>query len=299
MTHRIGYIFNTFITYSLQHKRGTPSAQAFAWTSATGNLGLSCGNLAGRWLPLCKPLTQAWNLHFVMLMRSKCGGTGPSENLTWTQNDGQQKNANTWLISTKKTTKKQEGCLSGSYSVSSSPLWNALGAKPKNKSFPWEMGGRVIARAKHPEICDATGWPALPSRQSAWSTPELSRTQPWIAAKGRTSNKPPQQPSVQLENRFTLLLQDPKLLKYQIFLLRTQLWKTALHLDHCVSVFPLHREDVLNRNFTHLMSTLCFLTLSLFIHGPMPPVRRGFRERDSLSALDWQFELFLRPQTSY
>lgn len=149
------------------------------------------------------------------------------------------------------------------------------------------MGGRVIARAKHPEICDATGWPALPSRQSAWSTPELSRTQPWIAAKGRTSNKPPQQLSVQLENRFTLLLQDPKLLKYQIFLLRTQLWKTAHYLDYCVSVLLLHREDVLNRNFTHLMSTLCFLTLSLFIHGPMPPVRRGFRERDSADCRLW------------
>lgn len=104
----------------------------------------------------------------------------------WTQNSGM-------------TTRKQEGCLSGINSASSRPLWNALGAKPKNKSFPWEMGGWVIARAKHPEICDATGWPALPSRQSAWSTPVLSRTQPWIAAKGRTSNKPPEPPCAQLE----------------------------------------------------------------------------------------------------
>lgn len=142
------------------------------------------------------------------------------------------------------------------------------------------MGGRVIARAKHPEICDATGWPALPSRQSAWSTPELSRTQPWIAAKGRTSNKPPQQPSVQLENRFALLLQDPKLIKYQTALLHTHLWKNARCLRHCVSVLLLRREDVLNRSFTHLMSTLCFVTLSLFIHGPIPPIRGGFRERE-------------------
>lgn len=149
------------------------------------------------------------------------------------------------------------------------------------------MGGRVIARAKHPEICDATGWPALPSRQSAWSTPELSRTQPWIAAKGRTSNKPPQQPSVQLENRFALLLQDPKLIKYQTALLHTHLWKNARCLRHCVSVLLLRREDVLNRSFTHLMSTLCFVTLSLFIHGPIPPIRGGFRERDSADRRFW------------
>lgn len=84
-----------------------------------------------------------------------------------------------------------------------------LGAKPKYKSFYWEMGGRVTGRAQRPEVCDATGWPALSSRQSASSTPVLSRTQPWTAAKGRISNKPPQQPSVQLENRFAPLLQDP------------------------------------------------------------------------------------------
>uniref|UniRef100_A0A3B4WW15 Uncharacterized protein n=1 Tax=Seriola lalandi dorsalis TaxID=1841481 RepID=A0A3B4WW15_SERLL len=50
---------------------------------------------------------------------------------------------------------------------------------------------------------------ALPSRQWASSTPVRSRTQPWTAAKGRTNNKPPQQPRVQLENRFAPLQQDP------------------------------------------------------------------------------------------
>ncbi len=44
------------------------------------------------------------------------------------------------------------------------------------------MGGRVIARAQCPEICDAIGWPALPSRQSTSSTTELSRRQLWKAA---------------------------------------------------------------------------------------------------------------------
>ena len=40
------------------------------------------------------------------------------------------------------------------------------------------------------------------------SCPTLSRTEPWTAAKGRRRNKPTQQPSLQLENRFAPLLQD-------------------------------------------------------------------------------------------
>ena len=82
-------------------------------------------------------------------------------------------------------------CVPGNKSTSGHPPWNSLGAKPKSKSFPWEMGGRVTGRAQCPEICDATGWPALSSRHSASSTPVLSRKQPWSAAKGRTNNKPP------------------------------------------------------------------------------------------------------------
>ena len=91
--------------------------------------------------------------------------------------NSRQDHANTRLISTNKTTKKQEGCVLGNKS-SGSPPWNSLGAKSKSKSFPCEMGGR----AQHPEICDVTGWPALSSRQSASSTPVLSRTQLWTAA---------------------------------------------------------------------------------------------------------------------
>ena len=97
----------------------------------------------------------------------------------------------------------------GNKSTSGSPPWNSLGAKPKSKSFLREMGGRVTGRTQRPEICDATGWPALSSRQSASSTPILGRTHPWTAAKGRTNNKPPQQPTLQLENRFAPLLKDP------------------------------------------------------------------------------------------
>uniref|UniRef100_A0A8C9XI99 OSK domain-containing protein n=1 Tax=Sander lucioperca TaxID=283035 RepID=A0A8C9XI99_SANLU len=135
------------------------------------------------------------------------GSCGNDTTLLLTQNNG-QKHANTRLTSTCKTTDKQEGCGISNKSTSDSPPWNSFGAKPKSKSFSWK--GRLTGRAQHPEICDMNGWPALPSRQSASSTPVLSRTQPWTAAKGRISNKmPPQQLSVQLDNRFAPLLQDP------------------------------------------------------------------------------------------
>ena len=137
------------------------------------------------------------------------GSCGNDTTLPVTQNNG-QKHANTRLTSTSKTTKKQEGCGTDNKSTSGSPPWNSFGAKPKSKSFSWEMGGRLTGRAQRPEICDTTGWPALPPRQSASSTPVLSRTQSWTAAKGKISNKmPPQQLSVQVKNRFAPLLQDP------------------------------------------------------------------------------------------
>ena len=124
------------------------------------------------------------------------GSYGNDTTLPVTQNNG-QKHANTRLTSTSKTTMKQEGCGTDNKSTRGSPPWNSFGAKPKSKSFSWEMGGRLTGRTQRPEICDTTGWPALPSRQSASSTPVLSRTQPWTAAKGKISNKMlPQQLSV-------------------------------------------------------------------------------------------------------
>ncbi len=162
-----------FLIYSLLHKHLLSTAQALHFNHSDWKLGTKLQLVIRKMSPL---------LIVEVIMNDT---TSP-----WTQNSGQQKNVNTRIISTDKTSKTQEGFLSGNNSASS-PLCNAVGAKPKNKSFPWEMGGWVIARAKHPEICNTTGWPTPPSRQSAWSTPVLSRTQPWIAAKGRTSNKPP------------------------------------------------------------------------------------------------------------
>lgn len=76
---------------------------------------------------------------------------GNDSTLSWTQKSGHE-HAKAWLISTNKTTKKQETCVPGNKSKSCSPPWKSLGAKPKSKLFPWEMGGRVTSRAEHPGI---------------------------------------------------------------------------------------------------------------------------------------------------
>lgn len=121
-----------------------------------------------------------------------------------------QELANTRLTSADTATMKQVGSVLCYKSTSSSPPWNHLGAKPKNKSCPWVTGGRLTGRAQRAEICDETGWPALPPRQNASSTPVSARTQPWKAAKGRISNKPPKQPSTELHNRYSPLMKDPE-----------------------------------------------------------------------------------------
>ncbi|KAK5894034.1 hypothetical protein CesoFtcFv8_010765 [Champsocephalus esox] len=120
------------------------------------------------------------------------------------QNSGKEY-ANSKLVSSYKDSKEQEGCVPGNKSTSGSPPWNSLGAKPKSKSFPWDLGGRITGRAQHSEICDATGWPALLSpRKSASSTPK----QPWTAAKGRITNNPPKPPSVPIQNRYAPLTES-------------------------------------------------------------------------------------------
>ncbi len=69
--------------------------------------------------------------------------------LPFTRNSGQEL-ANIRLISTNKTTKKQEGCVQSNKSASRSPPWNSLGAKPKSKSFPWEMGRQAVRFVMRP-----------------------------------------------------------------------------------------------------------------------------------------------------
>uniref|UniRef100_A0A3Q3SCN1 SGNH hydrolase-type esterase domain-containing protein n=1 Tax=Mastacembelus armatus TaxID=205130 RepID=A0A3Q3SCN1_9TELE len=110
-----------------------------------------------------------------------------------------QEHASIQTTSTNKT-EQQEGCVRVNKTTGISPPWNALGAKPKTKS------GQATGRTQRPEICDATGWPALPSS----STPVQRKAQPWITAKGKRSNKTPKKLTVQLQNRFAPLLQDPR-----------------------------------------------------------------------------------------
>ena len=90
--------------------------------------------------------------------------------------------------------KKQEG------PVQDKPAaWNMLGAKPKEKKQ------RITGRTLSPEITDLTGWPALPLRHNASSTP-----QQWTTAKGKKADKLLQSPCIQLANRYTPLLEDPR-----------------------------------------------------------------------------------------
>lgn len=133
---------------------------------------------------------------------------GNDSTLPLTLNDGHE-HAMSQLTSYH-ATEKQEDRELGNKSTGGSPPWNSLGAKPKSESFPWGKGGQVTGRTQHPEICDASGWPALPTRQSSSSTPVASRTQPWTSAKGRASRKPPQRPSVKLDNRYAPLSQDAR-----------------------------------------------------------------------------------------
>lgn len=139
------------------------------------------------------------------------GPGGNDTTLPFAQVSGQEL-ANTRLMSTDKATMKEVGSVPFNKSSSRSPPWNHLGAKPKNKSFPWIMGGRLTGRAQRAEVCDETGWPALPPRQSASSTPVPGRTQPWKTVKGRISNKPPKQSSIELRNRYSPLTKDPEFL---------------------------------------------------------------------------------------
>uniref|UniRef100_A0A667WYM3 SGNH hydrolase-type esterase domain-containing protein n=1 Tax=Myripristis murdjan TaxID=586833 RepID=A0A667WYM3_9TELE len=254
------------------------------------------------------------------------GLCGNNTTLPWTQSSGHEHaNANTWLISTTKALKKQEGQEPDNISASGSPPWNTLGAKPKSKSLPGKMGGRVTGRTQRPEICDATGWPALSKQSASSSTPVHSGTQPWTAAKGRTNNKAPQQPSMRLENRFSPLLRlqgklmtGPETLilgDHAVKDLRSMCSKNTKILCfpndmvsdmtervlHIVAGHPnvknviVHigtndvvkqQSEVLKRDFGDLLNTVSSLSAKVLISGPLPPVRKGVERFSRLLALN-------------
>ena len=124
------------------------------------------------------------------------GLCGNETTLPWSQNS-RQGPANTGLISPDNDSTKQEFWGLDKKPRNFPPCWNTLGAKPKDKSF---LGERLTGRAQHPEICDATGWPALSSEKSGYSTPVPKRKQPWTT---KSKSKPTQITKIQLENRFS------------------------------------------------------------------------------------------------
>ena len=132
------------------------------------------------------------------------GLSGNETTLPWNQNSRQEP-ANTRLISPDNDSTKQEFRGLDKKPRNNHPCWNTLGAKPKVKSF---LGERVTGRAQRPEICDATGWPALSSEKSASSTPVPKRKQPWTTVKTKSKSVPTQITKIQLENRFAPLYQD-------------------------------------------------------------------------------------------
>lgn len=89
-----------------------------------------------------------------------------------------QQPANTWLISPNNDMGKQEDYAPGNKFKNIIPCWNTLGAKPKIKLFPLDMGDQVTGRVQHPEICDTTGWSALSTERSTSLTQVPRRKQP-------------------------------------------------------------------------------------------------------------------------
>ena len=86
------------------------------------------------------------------------------------------------------------------------PAWNSLGAKPKEKRE------RVTGRTESPVVTDLTDWPPLPVRQSSSTPPQQTHPLQWSTAKkgAKATDNPPQTQRVQLANRFTPLLEDPR-----------------------------------------------------------------------------------------
>ncbi len=127
--------------------------------------------------------------------------------LPLTQNSGQQ-HANAGLMNVNKTTKKQEISALANMSTSKSLPWNSLGAIPTRKSCLWEMGRMNNRQSTVHRDLWGKGLACRVIQAECLMNPSI-RKQLWTAAKGRIGSKAPQQPSLQLENRFAPLSQDP------------------------------------------------------------------------------------------
>ncbi|XP_061915766.1 uncharacterized protein LOC133658135 [Entelurus aequoreus] len=224
-----------------------------------------------------------------------------------TENTGQH-HATTQLTSNNEATKKREVPVEGNKSTSENPPWNTLGAKPKRRPPPCDKGEWISGRTQRPDISDLTGWPALPSsaRHTASSTPLPRRTQQRTAEKRRTTNKPPQQASVQLKNRFAPLLMDngspsdclnnppsprrrdmvsdmeKRIL--EIVAAHPNVKNIILHIGFNDIVKQQSRE--LKEHFNKLFETVSAVNADVFISGPLPPIRRGAERFSRLYSLN-------------
>ena len=80
-------------------------------------------------------------------------------------------------------------------------LPGTLGAKPKNKSLPREMGGGEVLTGAQRSAMLEDG--LLPSKRRASSASALRRAQLWTTAKSRVSGKPPEQQSTAISRAQT------------------------------------------------------------------------------------------------
>ena len=96
---------------------------------------------------------------------------------------------NTRLISPNNDSTKQEFCGLDDKPRNILPCWNTPGAKPKDKMF---YGDWLTGRAQCPEICDATGWPALSSDKNIYQDLASSSSMNKERYESKSKSKKPQ-----------------------------------------------------------------------------------------------------------
>uniref|UniRef100_A0A671X1X1 Uncharacterized protein n=1 Tax=Sparus aurata TaxID=8175 RepID=A0A671X1X1_SPAAU len=209
-----------------------------------------------------------------------------------------QEPANTRLISPDNDSTKQEFRGLDKKPRNNHPCWNTLGAKPKVKSF---LGERVTGRAQRPEICDATGWPALSSEKSASSTPVPNRKQPWTTVKTKNRASSPSMNKESYETKFkskrkqkelmtgpqTLIVGDVAVKEVNSFCSKKNTKVLCFTNDmvsdvsekilDIVAEHPTVKSLILHTGayFTDLLNKVRSLDTVVFVSGPLPTVRRG------------------------
>ena len=143
-------------------------------------------------------------------VNAEVNGLGEND-LTLPWKNGKQEDANTRLSSPNQATKTREAIVLDSKSTSGSPNYNALGAKPKDKSAHWKIRGNKNGSTPVTQTQPTVGEHAntqLINQATKISYSEATKKQPWKTAKSKLNIKPSHQPSVKLTNRFAPLSLD-------------------------------------------------------------------------------------------